>query len=107
MARSAERRTHKHYRTAAPQVLHITRNEAGTRRTYAAKLMDFNEKGVGLEMFVPLALGTIVTLDGRFRSEDLVLTLSGRGEVVFCQARPNGFHRVGLRLDEVAYRKAA
>ena len=84
-----------------------TYGEQGSPRTFAAKLIDATDSGVGVEMYVPLVEGSTVALDGELTSPDLSLNLHGRARVVYCRCENGGTFRVGLVYEEVAYRKTA
>ena len=91
-----------------PQGLQVTVQERhGKPRTLAAKLLDFNKEGVGVEMFVPLRVGSPVTVEGRLKSTDLELLVNGSARVIHSRRLRDGNYRVGLSLDDVAYRKSA
>jgi len=76
-------------------------------RRLAARLVDFSEKGIGLEMFVPLRVGAQVEVHGNLYSDDLDLRVDGCAQVIHSQRLPGGNYRVGLSLSEMAYRKSA
>jgi len=105
----AERRRERRSRPRLPQSLQITFREAksGAERSLVAKVEDFSRGGIGLEMFVPLQAGTLVTLAGDLRSDDLALAIEGRARVVHSRRLPDGNYRVGLSLEEMALRKTA
>ena len=84
-----------------------TYGEAGSPRTFAAKLIDANEGGVGVEMFVPLVEGSIVSVDGELSIPDLSLNVHGQARVTYCRCENGGTFRVGLAYEEVSYRKTA
>ena len=84
-----------------------TYGEQGSRRTFAAKLIDATDSGVGVEMYVPLVEGSTVALDGELTSPDLSLNLQGRARVIYCRCEDGGTFRVGLAYEEIAYRKTA
>ena len=84
-----------------------TYGEKGAPRTFAAKLIDTTDTGIGVEMYVPLVEGSIVALDGELTSSDLSLNLRGRARVVYCRCDDGGTFRVGLAYEEIAYRKTA
>ena len=57
-------------------------------------------------MFVPIKAGSTVAVEGRLQAAGLELLVSGSAQVVYCRRLPAGNYRVGLSLDEVAYRKS-
>ena len=108
MAQSLERRKRPRSGVPLPQGFHITVHERdGKPRTFAAKLLDFNDEGVGVEMFVPVRAGSAVSVAGRLKSSDLELLISGSARVIHSRRLRDGNYRVGLSLDDVAYRKSA
>ena len=76
-------------------------------RTLAAVLVDFSEIGLGLEMFVPLRVGSLVDLHGNLRSDTFALRVDGTGRVVHSSRLPGGNYQIGLALQDMAYRKSA
>ena len=84
-----------------------TYGETGSPRTFAAKLIDANEEGVGVEMFVPLVEGSIVSIDGELSIPELSLNLHGQARVTYCRCENGGTFRVGLAYEEMSYRKTA
>ncbi len=84
-----------------------TYGEAGSPRIFAAKLIDANEGGVGVEMFVPLVEGLIVAVEGELSIPDLSLNVRGQARVTYCRCENGGTFRVGLAYEEVSYRQTA
>ena len=84
-----------------------TYGEAGSPRTFAAKLIDATEEGVGVEMYVPLVEGSIVSVDGELSIPDLSLNVQGQARVAYCRCENGGTFRVGLAYEEMSYRKTA
>ncbi len=108
MAQPLERRRRPRSGAPLPQGFQITVDERGGQpRTLAAKLLDFNEAGVGVEMFVPVRAGSPVSVEGRLKSSELELLVSGSARVIHSRRLRDGNYRVGLSLDDVAYRKSA
>jgi hypothetical protein len=108
MIRSFERRARHRRAPQLVQTLVITQTRSdGERRKLAAKLVDFSEQGVGLEMFAPLRVGSVVELDGCLQSTDLALSLAGRAKVIHAKRQKHGPYRIGLQIEEIAYRRPA
>ena len=84
-----------------------TYGEQGSPRTFAAKLVDTTDTGLGVEMYVPVVEGSTVALDGELTSPNLSLHLRGRARVIYCRCENGGTFRVGLAYEEIAYRKTA
>lgn len=78
----------------------------GVRRI-AARLVDFSEHGVGLEMAVPLKVGSEVEVHGNLTSSDLGLRVDGTAQVAHSRRMRGGNYRIGLSLHQLAYRKTA
>ena len=84
-----------------------TYGQDGSPRTFAAKLIDANEEGVGVEMFVPLVEGSIVSLAGELSIPELSMNVQGQARVAYCRCENGGTFRVGLTYEEVSFRKTA
>ena len=103
-----ERRRAPRRRVDLPAGLKIsTYGKSGSPRTFAAKLIDANEGGVGVEMFVPLVEGSIVSVDGELSIPELSLNVHGQARVTYCRCENGGTFRVGLAYEEMSYRKTA
>ena len=74
-------------------------------REIPAKLVDASEGGLGVTTFVPLAVGSLVELDGHLDNGELQILLQGKARVVHCRSGEDGVFRVGLSLEEVGYRQ--
>ena len=108
MAQPLERRKRQRRGTSIPQGFGITvLDRSGKPRTLPAKLLDFTEKGVGFEMFSPVRAGSLVSVEGRLKSGDTELLVRGSTRVIHSRRMPSGNYRVGLSLDDVAFRKPA
>jgi hypothetical protein len=88
----AERRHHP--RTKKYRADSLRLDYAG--RALGAKLVDFSEGGVGLEMLGPLPLGSSVNLTGELRSADDCMDLRGSARVAHCQYPEDSVFRIGL-----------
>jgi hypothetical protein len=76
-------------------------------RRIAARLVDFSEHGVGLEMAVALKVGSEVEVHGNLASSDLDLRIDGNAQVAHSRRLSGGNYRIGLSLNQLAYRKSA
>jgi c-di-GMP-binding flagellar brake protein YcgR len=97
-------------RTSAPplQRIEVTVAEAdGGPRKLAAVLVDFSATGLGLDMFVPLKIGSQVDVHGDLQSDELTLCVDGNARVAHSRRLPGGNYRIGLALHQIAYRKTA
>lgn len=92
-----ERRAHG--RTKKYRAEHLRLDYAG--RALGAKLVDFSEGGVGLEMLGPLPLGSTVNLAGELRSADDCMELSGSARVAHCQYPEDSVFRIGLSFADM------
>ena len=79
----------------------------GGFRKLAALLVDFSDGGLGLEMFVPLKVGSRVDVHGDLRSADMELRGDGNARVAHSRRLAGGNYKIGLALQEVAYSKSA
>ncbi len=103
-----ERRREKRSRPQLPQALRVTfKDKAAAPRSLPAKVVDFNPGGIGVEMFVPLPVGSLVEVQGDLRSEDLSVSVHGRARVAHSRRDSDGNYRIGLALQEMALRKSA
>lgn len=84
-----------------------TYGQAGSPRTFAAKLIDANEEGLGVEMFVPLVVGSVVSIAGELSIPELSMNIQGQARIAYCRCENGGTFRVGLAYEEVSYRKTA
>ena len=85
------------------QLCHIILTIPETKRTVAAKLIDANEHGLGLEAYVRIARGTVVEVKGEMSRYGVGLKLEGAATVRYCRSLDNGLFHIGLELTQVAY----
>ena len=103
-----ERRASPRRRVDLPAGLKISSyGESGSPRKFAAKLVDVNETGIGVAMFVPLVVGSAVSLAGDLHHSDYSLNIQGKARVVYCHCGKEGAFHIGLAYEQVAYRKIA
>ena len=95
-----ERRAHS--RSKKYRAEHLRLDYAG--RALGAKLVDFSEGGVGLEMLGPLPLGSTVSLTGDLRSADDCMELQGSARVAHCQYPEDSVFRIGLSFADMRRR---
>jgi hypothetical protein len=108
MTHEIDRRREKRSRSRLPQALKITFKDKSTEpRSLPAKVVDFNSGGIGVEMFVPLPIGSLVEVEGNLHSDDLSLSVLGRARVAHSRRDSDGNYRIGLALQEMALRKSA
>ena len=103
-----DRRVSPRCRVDLPAELKISSySESESPRKFAAKLADVSETGIGVEMFVPLVVGSTVAVAGDLHSPDYSLNLKGKDRVIYCHCEKEGVFRIGLAYEQVAYRKIA
>ena len=103
-----ERRASPRRRVDLPAGLTISSyGENESPRKFAAKLVDVSETGIGVEMFVPLVVGSTVAVAGDLYNSDYSLNVQGKARVVYCHCEKEGMFRIGLAYEQVAYRKIA
>jgi len=107
MPKVLNRRNAPRSKGPAVQGLELTVAAPEGVRRIAARLVDFSEHGVGLEMAVPLKVGSEVEVHGNLTSSDLDLRIDGNAQVAHTQRLRGGNYRIGLSLDQLAYRKSA
>ena len=66
-------------------------------RLLAAKVVDFSDRGFGVEMSSSLHAGLSVSFVGA--------GLQGRAQVIHCEPDHDGWFRVGFALEQVTFRK--
>jgi hypothetical protein len=100
-APAAPQRTERraHARSKKYRAEHLRLDYAG--RALGAKLVDYGEGGVGLEMLGPLPLGSTVNLAGELRSADDCVELQGSARVAHCQYPEDSVFRIGLSFADM------
>ncbi|MDA1313093.1 MAG: PilZ domain-containing protein [Acidobacteria bacterium] len=108
MAELLNRRARSRASTPPLQRIEVKVAEAaGGYRRLAAVLVDFSNTGLGLDMFVPLKIGSPVDVHGDLRSPGLALRVEGNARVAHSRRLPGGNYRIGLALNQIAYSKSA
>jgi hypothetical protein len=69
-------------------------------RTLVAKLVDFSEGGLGIEMLGPLPHGSTVRISGQLHSADQAVDLHANARVAHCQYPENSVFRIGLEFQD-------
>lgn len=104
----ANRRRNNRRQVAEPQGLQIrVPSSSGPARMLVAKLVDVGEGGVGVETFVPLTEGSVLSVSGDLCRDEFNLRLSGRVRVTYSTEVFPGLYRNGLQFVEVAYARAS
>jgi hypothetical protein len=70
----------------------------------AARVVDFSQGGLGVEMFEPLAVGVVVSASGELHSADWCMSLTAQARVTSCQNVEGGVFRIGFEFQDVTYR---
>jgi hypothetical protein len=97
---ASERR--RHARTRKYRAERLRLDYAG--RALGAKLVDFSDGGLGLEMLGPLPLGSTVNIASELRSADDCLELHGSARVAHCQYPEDSVFRIGLSFADMQRR---
>ena len=74
-------------------------------RLLGARLVDFSNKGLGVEALSPLPVGSEVGISGEFVGADGALEIEGRVRVTHCRSRDDGVCRIGFSLADATLKK--
>jgi|GEM_PF-2418009 len=91
----AERREAE--RTDAYQARRLRLNYFG--RLLGARLVDYSDKGIGVEALSPLPVGAEIGVSGELVSDEKVVALEGRARVRHAKPNSDGVCRIGFSLD--------
>ena len=95
----ATRRRKDRARAASKRILRICLEEdAGRPRWITGDLFDYSEVGLGISLAVPLAIGSVVSVRGRF-GDNSRQEVSSRARVAWCLERSDGTYRAGLEYE--------
>ena len=90
-----------------PQTLNVSFDPgSGTAIEVPVTLVDSNDDGIGVELAVPLVLGSPVTLMGPLVIAGTRTEITGRARVKWCTMVREGVYRAGLHFDDVASRSS-
>lgn len=67
-------------------------------RLLGARLVDFSEQGLGVEVLSPLPVGAEVAVNGEVAGEDGLYSITGFVIVEHCRSRQDGVCRIGFSL---------
>ena len=56
---------------------------------------------------VPLTVGSIVSLNGILKNEELGIRVQGRARVLHCRGNQEGNFHIGLAYEDLAYSRSA
>lgn len=95
----ATRRRKERARTAGKRILRIcVEEDAGRPRWLTGDLFDYSEVGLGISLALPLSIGSVVSVRGRF-GENGRKEVSNRARVIWCLEHSDGTYRAGLEYD--------
>ena len=70
----------------------------------AARVVDFSQGGLGVEMFESLPVGLVVSASGELHSTDWCMSLKAQARVTSCRGLDAGVFRIGFEFQDVSYR---
>ncbi|MCB9384034.1 MAG: PilZ domain-containing protein [Bryobacterales bacterium] len=104
----AERRASPRTVVSLPPGLRLgVPDAAGRTRSIMAKLIDISDTGVGIEAFVRIESGALVSLEGDLRSQELSFKINGLARVAHVSEIEAGRFKIGLQFVEVALARPA
>lgn len=68
-------------------------------RLLGARLVDFSDKGIGVEALSPLPVGAEIGVSGELVSDERVIALEGRARVRHSKPNADGVCRIGFSID--------
>jgi len=74
-------------------------------RLLGARLVDFSDQGLGVEVLSQLPVGSEVAVSGEISGEDGVFSISGKVIVEHCRSRQDGVYRIGFSLEKAVIEK--
>jgi hypothetical protein len=74
-------------------------------RLLGARLVDFSDQGLGVEVLSQLPVGAEVAVSGEISGEDGVFSISGKVIVEHCRPRQDGVYRIGFSLEKAVIEK--
>ena len=74
-------------------------------RLLGARLVDFSNHGLGVEVLSQLPVGSEVAVSGEISGEEGVFGISGKVIVEHCRARQDGVYRIGFSLEKAVIQK--
>jgi hypothetical protein len=98
-----EQRKHPRAKSEKPQNLKVSFDPgSGTAVEVPVGLVDSNDEGIGVELAVPLVLGSFVTIMGPLAIGGCRTDFTGRARVRWCKMTREGAYRAGLYLEDAA-----
>lgn len=102
-----EQRKRPRTKPEKPQNLKVSFDPgSGAHVEVAVAIVDSNDEGIGVELAVPLVLGSLVTLMGPLVIAGSRVEITGRARVKWCKMAREGVYRAGLYLDGVSSRSS-
>ncbi len=74
-------------------------------RLLGARLVDFSDQGLGVEVLSQLPVGSEVAVSGEISGEDGVFSITGKVIVEHCRSRQDGVYRIGFSLEKAVIEK--
>lgn len=74
-------------------------------RLLGARLVDFSDQGLGVEVLSQLPVGSEVAVSGEISGEDGVFSITGKVVVEHCRSRQDGVYRIGFSLEKAVIEK--
>lgn len=74
-------------------------------RLLGARLVDFSDQGLGVEVLSQLPVGSEVAVSGEISGEEGVFSISGKVIVEHCRSRQDGVYRIGFSLEKAVIEK--
>ncbi len=74
-------------------------------RLLGARLVDYSDKGLGVEVLSQLPVGSEVAVSGEISGEEGLVSISGKVIVEHCRPRQDGVYRIGFSLEKAVIEK--
>ena len=74
-------------------------------RLLGARLVDFSDKGIGVEALSPLPVGAEIGVSGELVSDERVIALEGRARVRHSKPNADGVCRIGFSIDPNVFKE--
>lgn len=74
-------------------------------RLLGARLVDYSDKGLGVEVLSQLPVGSEVAVSGEIAGEEGLVSISGKVVVEHCRPRQDGVYRIGFSLEKAVIEK--
>lgn len=74
-------------------------------RLLGARLVDYSDQGLGVEVLSQLPVGSEVAVSGEISGEEGLVSISGKVIVEHCRPRQDGVYRIGFSLEKAVIEK--